>query len=363
MRRGTVRLGFSLVTLLFASYVMAPAVSAAGGYTWQDVSQLAGNSGIANKNWWDVIASSTGQYLVAMISSGDIWISSNYGASWTDNSQLSGNAAMSGLSWQGGTISSTGQYITLTAGFGDIWTSGNYGQTWTDDSQLSGNSGTSNQSCTTVNISPDGQTIVAASCPGDIWRSINGGVTWTDTATLPGNSGMGGGQCWNSYASTNVQVIAAALYGGGIWNSYDGGVTWTDGAASSGSRNWWAAALSGTGQFIVGVVNPGDVYIGNDPAYAPAPVVSASSVTSSPTDPDTGFGQPATSSSAVGYILTVSALSAGVGFMLRYKRNRRLFQNRVRQREYSPCFRGTPIHSPAEQAVAGGQPAPRPQRP
>jgi hypothetical protein len=27
------------------------------------------------------------------------------------------------------------------------------------------------------------------------------------------------------------------------------------------------------------------------------------------------------------------------------------------------CFRGTPIHSPTEQAVAGGQPAPQPQRP
>ena len=167
--------------------------------------------------WHGVASSASGQYLVAVSSTGSgIWTSSNYGASWVNE----GNSAPT---WYAVTSSSSGQYmvaVTNAGGSGTspgIWNSSNYGVNWAQ--QTSAPTGVY---WTSVASNSSGQDLVAVQFSGDIWTSTNYGKTWNDQ----GNSGL-----WRSVASSSSgQYLVAVQQNGDIWasNNYGISTSWVD---------------------------------------------------------------------------------------------------------------------------------------
>ena len=180
--------------------------------------------------WHGVASSASGQYLVAVSSTGSgIWTSSNYGASWVNE----GNSAPT---WYAVTSSSSGQYmvaVTNAGGSGTspgIWNSSNYGVNWAQ--QTSAPTGVY---WTSVASNSSGQDLVAVQFSGDIWTSTNYGKTWNDQ----GNSGL-----WRSVASSSSgQYLVAVQQNGDIWasNNYGISTSWVD---EGNYGSWYSVASS-----------------------------------------------------------------------------------------------------------------------
>ena len=77
------------------------------------------------KNWRSVASNSTGQYLVAIVSGGFIYTSTDYGANWTPRvNDIS-------REWMSVASNSTGQYLVACVYDGFIYISTDYGANWT----------------------------------------------------------------------------------------------------------------------------------------------------------------------------------------------------------------------------------------
>jgi hypothetical protein len=128
MSPSIVRFWFSVSISSSGKYQTAVVNSAVTGYIWISsnyglngswIEKSGGSGGLPStaQNWTSVSVSSSGQYQVAAISGGNIWISSDYGATWSVSTAPSENWPGNGLS-----ISASGAMITGVVYNGNIWT-------------------------------------------------------------------------------------------------------------------------------------------------------------------------------------------------------------------------------------------------
>lgn len=224
LKRGS----FLVVGLLFASFVAAPNVFAAG-YTWTD------QTGAGSQYWAGVASSSDGSRVITAVNGGDIYTSSDYGAHWTDQTN-----APTGVAWNTVTSSASGQYLAAAIdGPGDIYTSNDYGAHWTDQT-LAGS-----HYWWKVVSSANGQYLVAAEDGGGIYTSSDYGVHWTAQTNAPTSAS------WHSLAvSADGKYAVAGTYHQDFYTSSDYGVHWTD-HTEVGTGFWInTAATSATGQYM-----------------------------------------------------------------------------------------------------------------
>ena len=236
------------------------------------------HSGYNTVNWWSVSISSTGQYQTAVVYSGQIHASSDYGISWTVRD---GNR-----DWYSVSLSSTGQYQTAVVNYGgQIYTSSDYGVTWTARD--------SNRNWNWVSLSSTGQYQTVVVNGGQIYTSSDYGINWTPRdsnrnwflvsisstgqyQTAVGPSGQiytssdfginwtprDSNRNWHSVSlSSTGQYQTAVVYGGQIYTSSDYGINWT---VRDGNRDWNSVSLSSTGQYQTAVVYGSEIFFSRD---------------------------------------------------------------------------------------------------
>lgn len=205
----------------------------------------------------------TGGYLFSgwVVKAGTAVIADS-GAATTTATLTSGDASIQAnftppalRSWEGITSDSTGQYLAAVVSGGQIYTSQDYGATWT----LQRNSITANW----YSIASDktGQYLAASAYAGQIYTSDNYGVTWTARAAS---------RNWYHIASDGTgKYLAAVVTGGTIYTSTDYGANWTTRGTGNGlpaSASWSCVDSDYTGQYLIAcsTTNAGKVYISSD---------------------------------------------------------------------------------------------------
>jgi hypothetical protein len=241
--------------------------------------------------WLSITSNSTGQYLFAGASQGQIYYSSNYGNTWTVGT-LAGGVNVPTGPWDI-TCDSSGQYVVATTteivipplpappySEGAIYYSVNYGATFSKSSQTSPN----NTIWGAIKSNGDGSIIVAGAFVGGIYTSsnYNYGDTWTQTSAPDKN--------WASIASDNTGQYLAAVVGGGgipgnIYTSNDSGSTWTQ--TSAPIKDWISITSDSTGQYLAAAVLNEGIYTssnyGSTWTQTSAPTGGWSSITSDST--------------------------------------------------------------------------------
>jgi hypothetical protein len=163
--------------------------------------------GSSDDNFTYVCSSDDGTRLYAGNSGGyssSLYRSLDSGASWAPTSLSSGNIRAI-------TSSADGTRVCAVVSSGNIWVSTDSGATWTQRDGI--------RNWVSVASSVDGMKLVAAEVNGQIYTSSNGGTNWTARATSQywqavASSGDGN------------RLLAAVGYGS-IYVSSDAGVTWT----------------------------------------------------------------------------------------------------------------------------------------
>ena len=235
--RETTRNWYSIASSLDGSKLVA-VVSSGQIYTSTD-SGVTWTPRESNRFWYSVTSSADGSKLAAVAAGGQIYTSTDSGATWTPRESI--------RAWHSIASSADGSQLVAVANGGLIYTSTDAGVNWTAQ-----NSGIANWQ--SVASSSDGSHLVAAVSSGLIYTSTDAGVNWTAQ-----NSGVAN---WQSVASSadGSHLVAVAL-NGQIYTSPDGGVTWT---ARESNRNWVSVASSADGSKLVAVVSGGQIYTSAD---------------------------------------------------------------------------------------------------
>ncbi len=233
---------FSLSLLFFCFWGVLPA-QASGSYTWATIS-----GGPSTGFCENLSASSTGQYVACANTSGDVFVSSDYGATWADQTTLGSN------NWFAAGVSETGQYMAVGARGGFLYLSNNYGATWNQVSTLG------SQLWYSAAVSSSGQYVAAVDFAGTVEISSDAGLSWS-AKTLAGAANL------TSVAmSKDGQYVYAADNGGSpgeLFVSSDFGATWTP--KGSNSHGFWESVSSAaSGQYAVATDTYGEVYITSD---------------------------------------------------------------------------------------------------
>ncbi|HKX40849.1 MAG TPA: hypothetical protein VJO99_06810 [Burkholderiaceae bacterium] len=222
-----------------------------GGWT---IAQNAGQTiyttnlgDMAGANWtpqgpsgtWTAIASSAdGRKLVATISNGQIYTSTDGGISWT--------ARDSNRIWYAVASSADGSKLVAVArSGGQIHTSSDSGVTWTPRD--------ANRDWQSVASSADGSKLLAADRGGRLYTSVDSGLTWTPREAV---------RNWRAVASSaDGTKLVAAVASGQLYTSTDSGATWTPRDAN---RNWYAIASSADGSTLLAAEYHGQLYTSSD---------------------------------------------------------------------------------------------------
>jgi len=140
--------------------------------------------------------------------------------------------------WVGVAGSSNGTFLVAAVSGGPLYTSSDGGAKWTPVTATPGS-----QNFTAVASSADGSKMVAVTADGQVFTSPDYGKTWVPqpgAPTLP----------WTSVASSaSGQQLTAVAANGAIYTSPDGGQTWVPAPLPSGVANATLAgvAVSGNG--------------------------------------------------------------------------------------------------------------------
>jgi hypothetical protein len=280
--------------------VRVSGVGAGGWIMAQNAGQsvLIGNSaalfvGIAwiprdsNRHWRGVATSTNGTKLVACVSYGQIYTSTDSGTNWIPRD--------SSRDWQGVASSADGTKLVacVNGGGGQIYTSTNSGTNWTSQP------GAGTRNWNGVASSADGSKLVAINWQGQIYTSTDSGTNWTArdsnrdwTAVASSADGTklmasvswsqvytssdsganwsprsgAGSRPWTSVASSadGTKLVACADYvgfGAGMVTSSNSGADWTN---RDPSHDWEAVASSADGTKLVAGVNSGQIYTSAD---------------------------------------------------------------------------------------------------
>lgn len=192
----------------------------------------------SSRNWFGVASNSDGTILVATVTSGLIYRSTDSGVTWA-------SPGGSSLAWWGICSSSDGTKLAAVVDAGQIYTSTDSGANWTARD--------SNRGWRHIGCSADGATLVACVYGGQIYNSTDSGATWTARDSS---------RNWNGIAcSSDGTKWVATVDGGQLYVSTDSGVTW---AAKDSNRNWRSVASSSDGSKLVAAVFSGQLYTSTD---------------------------------------------------------------------------------------------------
>jgi photosystem II stability/assembly factor-like uncharacterized protein len=202
------------------------------------VNAVAWTSRNSSRQWTSVASSADGTKLVACVSSGQIYTSTDSGVTWTarDSSRL----------WRGVVSSSDGSTLAAFVELGgQIYTSTDSGATWTARD--------SGRMWAGMAMSPDGTKLVACVSSGQIYTSTDSGVTWTARESS---------RQWGQVAISNDGTkLVACVTNGQIYTSADSGATWT---ARQTDRAWRGVACSSDGSKIVAIALSSKIYTSTD---------------------------------------------------------------------------------------------------
>lgn len=141
----------------------------------------------------NIAISSIGQYQTVAVSSGSVFVSSDYQTSWTETGFIA--------NWNSITMSSTGQYQTAVISNGFVFVSSNFGLTWIQSG--------SSKVWTSNSMSSSGSTQIACVYGGNAYISYDYGSSWLETGPFVN---------WNSISmSSNGNYIVAAVYNGPVY--------------------------------------------------------------------------------------------------------------------------------------------------
>ena len=199
-----------------------------------------------NTNWQSVASSEDGTKLVAVVGgyiggvfrTGQIYTSRDSGTNWT--------AHGANQSWFGVASSTNGTKLIALAYNDYIYTSTDSGTTWAQRGPHTG--------WLYAASSDDGTKLVATTDGGPIYTSTDSGTNWTSRET---------GRWWGAPASSadGSKLALPAGAGNQIYTSTNFGTNWT---AREISRNWVGVASSADGIKLVAVDNGGRIYTSID---------------------------------------------------------------------------------------------------
>ena len=204
----------------------------------------------------NIAISSNGQYQTAVIYTGQIYRSINYGVNWTLVSSTPSK------NWWTVCVSSTGQYQSATILYEGIYRSTDYGDTWT-------NSNAQNKYLySSIAMSQDGRYQTAVVQGEGKYDSSDYGLNWIQTS-LPNRN-------YSSISvSSNGQYQTVCVNGGYIYYTSDSGTNWNQSNAPSSS--WTGVSISLTGQYQVACAAPGVIHYSTNYGQTWSPSNSISS--------------------------------------------------------------------------------------
>ena len=192
----------------------------------------------SDRNWKGIAISATGEKQTAVVNSGYVYRSFDYGLTW--------NTTGGHWHYKGVAISATGEYQTVIASYKNIYVSDDYGETWETKGLAA--------DWRAIAMSSTGQYQIAAIYGGRLYNSDNYGQTWTDRdASLN----------WVGVAiSADGEYQTAVVYGGNIKASYDFGVTWN--IVDANDRDYISVSMSSTGQYQTAIAYNEQIYVSID---------------------------------------------------------------------------------------------------
>jgi hypothetical protein len=217
-------------------------------------------------NWSSSAISNAGQYMLAGMNTGNLYMSTNSGNSWR---LLGGAANTNGMPttaviWSSCAMNASGSLVAAAVSTGAIYLSTNSGTNWKTASSLSTSSPWSE-----VSIASSANYVIAAANSGNIFLSTDGaGATWTQPANLPVSA-----QPWQSLAisgdgskliaGTSASIIYASTTSGNSWTTL-GGSSNVLGLPNAATSNWSSMAISQDGNTWLADVNGAQMYISAD---------------------------------------------------------------------------------------------------
>jgi photosystem II stability/assembly factor-like uncharacterized protein len=196
----------------------------------------------SNRNWYGPIAMSySGDIQTATVDSGQIYVSTDYGNTWV--------AKDSNRNWNGVAMSSSGARQTAVVYGGQIYVSTDYGNTWVAKD--------SNRNWMGVAMSHDGTIQTAVVYGGQVYVSTDSGNTWVAKDFSRNWSGV-------AMSSSGARQTAVVTGGGRIYTSVDYGNTWTQ---RSTGKDWVDVAMSADGRLQLAIASrfaPDYVYMSTD---------------------------------------------------------------------------------------------------
>jgi hypothetical protein len=192
------------------------------------------------RTWQGVASSSDGTILYACVFNGpNIWRSTDSGVNWMALTSAGTK------NWRNIVTSSDGKKLLANTNSGNdsLYTSTDSGNTWTyrfvfSSSQLYWRNMASSRDGTKL-------AVTTASQVGYIFTSIDSGATWIR------RTGTGIPRDWYGIAmSDNGQVIMAGCFSDYLYISTDSGSTWTT-RFTDGNRNWQALAIFGSKNLVL----------------------------------------------------------------------------------------------------------------
>jgi hypothetical protein len=235
--------GISLSTNYGASFSLISGVT--GPFT--SVTAAALVSGASSLPAGISCISSTGQYMFVNSSSGNCYLSSNYGVSWSTSNPT---GLPTTNNYVGSAMSVTGSYILTAAYLGPVYLSSNNGSSFSaiSASDISFGSAVTGQ-LGSVAMSSTGQYMLVASfiAYGLVYLSNNFGATgsWTKISAL--TQTVSGNGYRNCSISANGQYMM--VVGQFVWLSSNFGVTWIS-LSYFPSFYYNGCSISSTGQYM-----------------------------------------------------------------------------------------------------------------
>ena len=227
-------------------------------------------TGAPNGYWYSIACSADGSKLIAG-TYGQIYTSTNRGQIWATNN------SPSAFLWTSVASSADGSKLIAAAGFpmsGPVYTSMDSGQTWISNNLPS-------KMWHFVVSSANGTKLAAGAQgyltnKGAIYISTNSGADWQFSSSND----------WYSAAASASGNFIVGISGNQILTSTNWGLTW--GMTSAPGTNWITVVCSADGRTIVAAVYEGPVYISTDSGatwtQTVAPISSSSSSVASSAD-------------------------------------------------------------------------------
>jgi len=192
------------------------------GATWQPISGSAYGSTYGlfttTGNWSSSAISNAGQYMLAGMNTGSLYLSTSSGSSWT---LLGGAANTNGMptsaaNWSSCSMNASGSLMTAAVGTsGSIYLSTNSGAYWSKAPGLSTSAPWSK-----VSIASSANYVVASANSGNIYLSTDGaGATWSQKSGTIGNPIMvASGEGTNSLAYSYDGITWTGVGTGFLWS-------------------------------------------------------------------------------------------------------------------------------------------------